>query len=116
MKNDTCLWMQDLFVADGEGLPRSLVEVESKFAHQILSLFSLDADSLIHMLMMASENLSTGFGSGTRGQRSLDKEASKFFKLNYHLPASSDYVDPPSYVSTPKSPMGAEFLRSASVR
>nr|GEY60950.1 hypothetical protein [Tanacetum cinerariifolium] len=84
---DTCLWMQDLFVADGEGLPRSLVEVESKFAHQILSLFSLD-----------------------------DKEASKFLKLNYHLPASSDYVDPPSYVSTPKSPMGAEFLRSASVR
>ncbi|GJV03154.1 gypsy type transposase [Tanacetum coccineum] len=121
---------RDLFVADGEGLPRSLVEVESKFAHQILSLFSLDADSLIHMLMMASENLSTGFGSGTRGQRSLDdantlirvlchkkdKEASKFLKLNYHLPASSDYVDPPSYVSTPKSPMGAEFLRSASVR
>nr|XP_043606752.1 protein unc-13 homolog [Erigeron canadensis] len=122
--------LKDLFVADGEGLPRSLVEVESKLAHQILSLFSLDAESVIHMLMMASENLSTGFGSGVRGQRSLDdantlirilchkkdKEASKFLKVHYHLPASSDYLDPPSYESTPKSPIGAEFLRSTSVK
>ncbi|KAI3693593.1 hypothetical protein L1987_76540 [Smallanthus sonchifolius] len=122
--------LKDLFVADGEGLPRSLVEMESKLAHQVLSLFSLDAESVIHMLMMASENLSTGFGSGILGQRSLDdantlvrvlchmkdKEASKFLKMHYHLPLSSDYVDSPSYESTPKAPMGAEFLRSASVR
>lgn len=130
MMEDDLNMLKDLFVADGEGLPRSLVEVESKLAHQVLSLFSLDAESVIHMLMMASENLSTGFGSGIHGQRSLDdantlirvlchkkdKEASKFLKLHYHLPASSDYLDPPSYESTPKSPMGAEFLRSASVR
>ncbi|XP_076897631.1 protein unc-13 homolog isoform X1 [Bidens hawaiensis] len=123
--------LKDLFVADGEGLPRSLVEMESKLAHQVLSLFSLDAESVIHMLMMASENLSTGFGSGIVGQRSLDdantlvrvlchmkdKEASRFLKLHYHLPPSSDYVDSPSNESTPKAAMGgAEFLRSASVR
>ncbi|XP_071702005.1 protein unc-13 homolog isoform X2 [Rutidosis leptorrhynchoides] len=122
--------LKDLFVADGEGLPRSLVEVESKLAHQVLNLFSLDAESVIQMLMMASENMSTGFGSEIQGQRSLDdantlirvlchkkdKEASKFLKTHYHLPASSDYVDTPSYESTPKSPLGAEFLRSASVR
>ncbi|KAF5800738.1 hypothetical protein HanXRQr2_Chr06g0240081 [Helianthus annuus] len=122
--------LKDLFVADGEGLPRSLVETESKFAHQVLSLFSLDAESVIHMLMMASENMSTGFGSGILGQRSLedantlvrvlchmkDKEASRFLKLHYHLPPSSDYVDSPSNESTPKAAMGAEFLRSASVR
>ncbi|KAD5316789.1 hypothetical protein E3N88_16735 [Mikania micrantha] len=122
--------LKDLFVADGEGLPRSLVEMESKLAHQVLSLFSLDAESVIHMLMMASENLSTGFGSGTQGQRSLDdantlvrvlchmkdKEASKFLKMHYHLPPCSDYVDSLSYESAPKAGMGAEFLRSASVR
>ena len=33
--------LQDFFVADGEGLPRSTVERDSKFAHQVLSLFSL---------------------------------------------------------------------------
>ncbi|KAK9076709.1 hypothetical protein SSX86_005043 [Deinandra increscens subsp. villosa] len=122
--------LKDLFVADGEGLPRSLVDMESKLTHQVLNLFSLDAESVIHMLMMASENLSTGFGSGFLGQRSLDdantlvrvlchmkdKEASKFLKMHYHLPPSSDYVDSPSYESTPKAAMGAEFLRSASVR
>ncbi|KAD6454901.1 hypothetical protein E3N88_09607 [Mikania micrantha] len=54
------------------GLPHSLVEMESKLAHQVLSLFSLDAELVIHMLMMASENLSTGLGSGTDGHRSLD--------------------------------------------
>ncbi|KAI3501237.1 hypothetical protein L1887_29101 [Cichorium endivia] len=132
MMEDDLNMLKDLFVADGEGLPRSLVEVESKLAHQILSLFSLDAESVIQMLMMASENLSTGFGSKIQGQRSLDDvdtlirvlchkkdaEASKFLKLQYHLPASSDYVETSSYESTPtpKSPMGAEFLRSASVR
>ncbi|CAH1415567.1 unnamed protein product [Lactuca virosa] len=132
MMEDDLNMLQDLFVADGEGLPRSLVEVESKLAHQILSLFSLDAESVIHMLMMASENLSTGFGSKIQGQRSLDDvdtlirvlchkkdgEASKFLKLQYHLPASSDYVETASYESTPKSPipMGSEFLRSASVK
>lgn len=35
---------QDLFVAEGEGLPRSLVEEEAKFYRQILSLFSLQVD------------------------------------------------------------------------
>lgn len=34
-------YLKDLFIADGEGLPRSLVEEEAKFAHQILSLYSL---------------------------------------------------------------------------
>lgn len=33
--------LQDFFVADGEGLPRSTVEREAKFSHQVLSLFSL---------------------------------------------------------------------------
>ncbi|KAI3727581.1 hypothetical protein L6452_16197 [Arctium lappa] len=130
MMEDDLNMLKDLFVADGEGLPRSLVEVESKLAHQILSLFSLDSESVIHMLMMASENMSTGFGSRISGQRSLDdvntlirvlchkkdREASKFLKLQYHLPASSDYIDTPSFESTPKSPIGAEFLRSASAR
>lgn len=34
-------YLKDLFIADGEGLPRSLVEEEAKFAHQLLSLYSL---------------------------------------------------------------------------
>ncbi|XP_024993695.1 protein unc-13 homolog isoform X2 [Cynara cardunculus var. scolymus] len=130
MMEDDLNMLKDLFVADGEGLPRSLVEVESKLAHQILSLFSLDAESVIHMLMMASEYLSTGFELRISGQRSLDdantlirvlchkkdREASKFLKLQYHLPASSDYIDTPSFEPTPKSPIGAEFLKSASAR
>ncbi|CAH9144355.1 unnamed protein product [Cuscuta epithymum] len=36
--------LKDLFVADGEGLPRSLVTEEAKAAQQIISLFSLQLD------------------------------------------------------------------------
>lgn len=32
---------QDFFIADGEGLPRTLVEKEAKFAEEILGLYSL---------------------------------------------------------------------------
>lgn len=35
---------QELFVADGEGLPRSLVEEQARSYRQILSLFSLQVD------------------------------------------------------------------------
>lgn len=78
-----------------------------KCAYIFIYIFFFQAESVIHMLMMASENLSTGFGSKIQGQRSLDDvdtlirvlchkkdgEASKFLKLQYHLPASSgDHV------------------------
>lgn len=38
---------QDFFVASGEGLPRSVVEQEAKFAEEILSLFSVQVWLLI---------------------------------------------------------------------
>ncbi|KAM7494210.1 hypothetical protein LguiB_028819 [Lonicera macranthoides] len=123
--------LKDLFVADGEGLPRSLVEVEATLAHQILNLFSLQTESVIRMLMNASEHISTGSESSHKmGLRVVgdahtlirvlchkkDGEASKFLKRNYHLPASSEYDDSLAEEWSSKSPMVSEFLKSASSR
>ncbi|KAL0393499.1 UNVERIFIED_CONTAM: protein unc-13 [Sesamum latifolium] len=99
--------LKDLFVADGEGLPRSLVEEQAKFYHQILNLFSLKTESLIRMLMASSERISVGVTSHKYGQRYLgdahtlirvlchkkDREASTFLKTHYRLPSSSEYDD-----------------------
>ncbi|KAL0329748.1 UNVERIFIED_CONTAM: protein unc-13 [Sesamum radiatum] len=99
--------LKDLFVADGEGLPRSLVEEQAKFYHQILNLFSLKTESLIRMLMASSEHISVGVSSHKYGQRYLgdaqtlirvlchkkDREASMFLKTHYRLPSSSEYDD-----------------------
>ncbi|XP_021754133.1 uncharacterized protein LOC110719487 [Chenopodium quinoa] len=123
--------LQDFFVAEGEGLPRSTVERVAKFAHQVLSLFSLQTSSVIQMLMNASEHISTRVQSGDHGHRSLDDantlirilchkkdtEASKFLKRQYRLPPSSEYEENPKIESTSSSAMFSDLLkRSASFR
>ncbi|KAL6556752.1 hypothetical protein OROHE_006628 [Orobanche hederae] len=124
--------LKDLFVAEGEGLPRSLVEKEAKIYHKILSLFSLQTESLIQMLMSSSEHISVGVSSYKGGQRyrgdthtlirvlchKNDREASKFLKRQYHLPSSSDYDEGAEENSSSfSSPLVADFLkRSASFR
>ncbi|KAL6556364.1 hypothetical protein OROGR_005652 [Orobanche gracilis] len=118
--------LKDLFVAEGEGLPRSLVEKEAKSYHEILSLFSLQ------MLMASSEHISVGVSSYKGGKRyrgdthtlirvlchKKDREASKFLKRQYRLPSSSDYDEgAEENSSTFSSPLVADFLkRSASFR
>ncbi|XP_073055673.1 protein unc-13 homolog isoform X1 [Primulina eburnea] len=122
---------EDLFVANGEGLPRSLIEEESKFVHQILSLFSLQTQSVIQMLMESSEHISVDTTSPRYAQRYLgdaetlirvlchkkDREASKFLKRHYQLPPSSDYGETSSEDSSFHSPLLADIVkRSASFR
>ncbi|XAR70317.1 hypothetical protein NMG60_11027129 [Bertholletia excelsa] len=57
LMEDDLNMLKDLFVADEEGLPHSLVEKEASFAHQVLNLFSLQTESVIKMLMAASEQI-----------------------------------------------------------
>ncbi|KAL3647194.1 hypothetical protein CASFOL_008162 [Castilleja foliolosa] len=122
--------LKDLFVADGEGLPRSLVEKEAKSYHKILSLFSLQTESLIQMLMASSEHISVGVSSYKGGQRyrgdahtlirvlchKKDINASKFLKRQYRLPASSDYDETGAEesLSNFSSPLVADFLKRTS--
>ncbi|KAL3818096.1 hypothetical protein ACJIZ3_004001 [Penstemon smallii] len=123
--------LKDLFIADGEGLPRSLVEEEAKFAHQILSLFSLQTATLIQMLMESSEHISAGVSSHKYGQRYVgdaqtlirvlchkkDREASKFLKRHYKLPSSSEYDETAAEDSSFSSPLVADiWKKSASFR
>lgn len=129
--------LKDFFVADGEGLPRSLVEREAKLGHQVISFFSLQTSTIIQMLMSASERISAGLESRTHCNHSLDdantlirilchkkdREASRFLKRHYHLPPSSDYEDNPSNESTSSPSLGSGsaiisdlFKRSASFR
>ncbi|KAL3331289.1 hypothetical protein AABB24_034886 [Solanum stoloniferum] len=130
MMEDDLNILKDLFVADGEGLPRSLVEEEARFAHQILSLFSLRAESVIQLLMTSSEH-NSGLEAHKYGQRHLgdahtlirvlchkkEREASKFLKQYYHLPPSSVYNGAAVEDSSMKSPLMADLIkRSASFR
>ncbi|XP_052209822.1 protein unc-13 homolog isoform X2 [Diospyros lotus] len=128
MMEDDLNMLKDLLVADGEGLPRSLVEKEASFAHQVLNLFSLQTESVIQMLMSSSEHIAAGWDSRNDRCRYLgdahtlirilchkkDREASKFLKRHYQLPASSEYDDTPAE-SNSKSPLGADLtMRSRS--
>ncbi|MCD7447585.1 hypothetical protein HAX54_032203 [Datura stramonium] len=130
MMEDDLNILKDLFVADGEGLPRSLVEEEPRFAHQILSLFSLRAESVIQLLMTSSEH-SSGLEAHKYGHRHLgdahtlirvlchkkEREASKFLKRHYNLPASSVYDEASAEDTSMKSPLMADLIkRSASFR
>ncbi|KAL9177741.1 hypothetical protein ABFS82_01G078500 [Erythranthe guttata] len=119
--------LKDLFVADGEGLPRSLVEEEAKFCNKILSLFSLETESLIQMLMASSEHISVGVNNYKYGQRYLgdahtlirvlchkkDKEASKFLKRHYRLPPSSEYDETSVENSSLSSPLVADIMKKS---
>ncbi|XP_057977083.1 protein unc-13 homolog isoform X2 [Malania oleifera] len=117
--------LKEFFIANGDGLPRSLVEQEAKFAQQILGLFSLQTETIIQMLMSASKHISTELDSHTHDHRSLesahtlirvlchkkDREASKFLKSQYRLPMSSEYEDTPSKELNFRSPVISDILK-----
>ncbi|GLT40474.1 hypothetical protein SLA2020_146110 [Shorea laevis] len=119
--------LKEFFIAEGEGLPRSLVEREAKFAVQILSLFSLQSESIVQMLMSASEHISVGSDLHKHGRLQLedaqtlvrvlchkkDGEASKFLKRQYQLPMSSEYDDSPSSDSTLRSTFTSDLLKGS---
>ncbi|XP_074346967.1 protein unc-13 homolog [Apium graveolens] len=94
-------------------------------------LHILKTESVIQMLMTASELIPTGVESQKHGHMHVvdasalvrvlchkkDKEASKFLKLHYYLPASSDYDDEsPLKDSGLKPPMMADFIRTTSLQ
>ncbi|KAL8150447.1 hypothetical protein V2J09_020255 [Rumex salicifolius] len=125
--------LKDFFIAEGEGLPRSLVEKEAKFAHEVLSLFSHQTGSIIQMLMTASENISLDLELQRPSRRRLDdantlirvlchkkdREASKFLHRRYGLPASSAYDGNPASENsslTTASVISDLLKRSASIR
>lgn len=120
--------LKGFFVANGEGLPRAVVEREAKLAHEILKLFALQTEILVGMLMSASELISTGVDNGKPGSRytddantllrvlchKKDREASKFLKRQYQLPESSDYEESLGKDLTPKSPLISDLLKRTS--
>ncbi|KAK9984439.1 hypothetical protein SO802_033964 [Lithocarpus litseifolius] len=133
LMEDDLNMLKEFFIADGEGLPRSLVEQEANFAEQILSLYTLQTGTVIQMLMTASEQISSGLDSLNRDSHNHDKmgledaqtlirvlchkkdrEASKFLKRQYQLPASSDYDDTPSEDSNFGSPLISDLLKRSS--
>ncbi|OMP09656.1 hypothetical protein COLO4_05255 [Corchorus olitorius] len=131
LMEEDLMMLKEFFIAEGEGLPRSLVEQEAKFAERILHMFSLQIETVIQMLMTASEIISMGLDSNKHGQLHLgdahtlvrvlchkkDREASKFLKVQYQLPMSSDYEDAPSRDSTSRPPFISDVLkRSTSIR
>ncbi|CAN1186219.1 Protein unc-13 homolog [Linum perenne] len=123
--------LKEFFIASGEGLPRSVVDREAKYAEQILGLFSLQTETLIQKLMNASEHISLRVDIHQQRNHTpsdaqtlvrvlchkKDREASKFLKRQYELPMSSEYDESASQESTTKSPLITDLLnRSASLR
>ncbi|XP_062025922.1 protein unc-13 homolog isoform X1 [Rosa rugosa] len=117
--------LKEFFVADGEGLPRSVVEQEAKFPEEILNLYSLQTETIIQKLMAASEQISLGLDSHDHNYMRLnnahtfvrvlchkkDREASKFLKRQYQLPMSSEYEDTPSTDPTSQSPLRSDLSK-----
>ncbi|PON58344.1 hypothetical protein PanWU01x14_167360 [Parasponia andersonii] len=127
LMEDDLAMLKELFIADGEGLPCSLVEQEAKFAEQVLGLYSVQTETIIQMLMTASEQISLGLESHDNDQMHVvnvhtlirvlchkkDREASLFLKTQYHLPMSSEYEDIPSKDSTSASPLISDLSKGS---
>ncbi|XP_048131969.1 protein unc-13 homolog isoform X2 [Rhodamnia argentea] len=124
---DDFTMLKEFFIADGEGLPRSLVEKEAEFAAQILQLFSLKTDTVIQMLLNSSQRISSGLHAHRHGRipddayilirvlcHKKDREASKFLKRQYQLPMSSEYDDTPSKDSAVGSTFMSDILERSS--
>ncbi|KAK3141766.1 hypothetical protein QOZ80_4BG0338060 [Eleusine coracana subsp. coracana] len=127
MQQDLAM-LKDLFIAEGQGLPLDVVEKEAKQAHQILDLYILKADTIIEMLINASNQMSHRIEVTTSQRRHVhdahtllrvlchkkDKVASTFLKIQYHLPRSSDYDDVPIKDVSSKVPMFSDMLKELS--
>lgn len=105
MLKDDLTALKDLFLADGDGLPRNVVEQAASPASQILTLFELSSSELIQIYSasMGEGNRTssrsssipptTGNWNATDANTLLrvlcyrsDDTASKFLKKTYHLP------------------------------
>ncbi|KAM0934376.1 putative protein unc-13, mammalian uncoordinated 13, domain 2 [Dioscorea sansibarensis] len=122
--------LKDLFIADGQGLPRSVVEKEATLAQQILDLYAMKTETIIEMLRNVSDQVYDLPYHNNRRTRSVkntytllrilchkkDKDASKYLKLHYQLPRSSDYDDSLTNETASRSPLLTDvFRRSTSV-
>ncbi|WOL10032.1 hypothetical protein Cni_G18786 [Canna indica] len=111
--------LKDLFIANGQGLPRDVVEKEARLGEEILDLYAMKADIIIDMLMSASQQISENLKTMKSRRRSAtdadtllrilchkkDKVASNFLKIQYQLPKSSDYEDTFAKAPHDKSPL-----------
>eukprot|EP00897_Mesotaenium_endlicherianum_P006868 jgi/Mesen1/6209/ME000320S05407 len=97
MLEEDLVALKDFFVAEGDGLPRTVVENTAAQIGQILNLYSLETSIVIDSYRRASE--SSGSNGVVRGRSVLDsetllrvlchradREASKFLKKVYKLP------------------------------
>ncbi|XP_038982547.1 protein unc-13 homolog isoform X3 [Phoenix dactylifera] len=118
--------LKDFFIANGQGLPHVIVEKDARLAQQIIDLYSLKASTIIEMLMSASEHVSYYPESKKPGQRCAndaetllrvlchkkDEVASRFLKVHYKLPKSSDYEDVLGKEPALKSSLIEDMLKS----
>lgn len=94
--------LKELFMADGEGLPRGVVENMSSRVKQIVDLYRLDARFVIESLKRASEQMVIGVNPQKDVKTAndeytllrilchkMDSEASSYLKKQYKLPKSS---------------------------
>ncbi|XP_064990051.1 protein unc-13 homolog isoform X1 [Musa acuminata AAA Group] len=120
--------LKDLFVANGQGLPQDVVEKEARLGEEILDLYAMKAETIIDMLISASQQIPNHLEIKKPGRRSAtdvdtllrvlchkkDKYASKFLKIQYQLPKSSDYEDTTGKVPPAKNPLLSDMLRRKS--
>ncbi|KAI5083096.1 hypothetical protein GOP47_0002839 [Adiantum capillus-veneris] len=93
--------LKELFMADGEGLPRGVVENMASHVRQIVDLYRKDARFVIESLKGASEQMVIGAGPQKDVKTAndeytllrvlchkMDTEASSYLKKQYKLPKS----------------------------
>ncbi|KAG0527059.1 hypothetical protein BDA96_06G199600 [Sorghum bicolor] len=124
MQQDLAI-LKDLFMAEGQGLPMDIVEKEARQTQQILDLYMLKADTIIDMLINASDQTPHNPEATNARRRHVhdantllrvlchkkDKIASTFLRIQYHLPRSSDYDDVPVKDVSSKLPIFSDMLK-----
>eukprot|EP00245_Coleochaete_scutata_P015380 TRINITY_DN6828_c0_g6_i1.p1 TRINITY_DN6828_c0_g6~~TRINITY_DN6828_c0_g6_i1.p1 ORF type:complete len:662 (-),score=136.36 TRINITY_DN6828_c0_g6_i1:359-2224(-) len=95
--------LKDFFVAEGDGLPRGVVENTANPVAKILTLYTLNTDVIVDNFKQASEQMATAYdstGTNKSSARSAtdaetllrilchraDRDASKYLKKSYKLP------------------------------
>jgi len=95
--------LKDFFIADGEGLPKGVVENAAASVQQILNLYSLDTNQVIENFKRASDQMAAGANPQRHGStryasdadtllrvlsHRIDPVASKFLKTKLKLPST----------------------------
>lgn len=86
--------LKDFFVAEGDGLPKGVVENAASSVQQILNLYSLDTNQVIETFKRSSEQMAAGANPARTGSARLASDADTLLRVLCHRidPVASKFL------------------------